>query len=242
MFEDATFHSGNTLHTQTPRWLLVALGVNLFLLAAMMTMPLIFPEGLPSRLLSNLIYVPPPPLAIHQRAKATTIEVASRPIVVPTTVPTQSPVIQKSRPDSEGLPPTIGSTIDGSKDGIGDGVPGTTSTEVFRSSTNPPQVKPATAHLVRLTSTMTAGLLVSKTTPAYPAIAKATGTSGTVVLAATISTNGSIEKLRVMSGSPLLTQASIDAVQTWRYRPYLLNNQPVEVETTIQVVFRLGNN
>jgi protein TonB len=241
MFEDATFHSGNTFHTQIPRWLVVALGVNLLLLAAMMAMPLIFPEGISSRLLSNLIYVPSP-LAMHHEAKATTVEVASRQIVVPTTVPTQAPVIQKGRRDSDDLPPTIGSTIDGSKDGMGDGVPGATSTEVFRPTTNPPQVKPAAAYPIRLTSTMTAGLLLSKTTPAYPAIAKATGTSGTVVLAATISTTGSIEKLRVMSGSPLLTQAAIDAVQTWRYRPYLLNNQPVEVETTIQVVFRIGSN
>jgi protein TonB len=67
------------------------------------------------------------------------------------------------------------------------------------------------------------------------------GVSGTVVLAATISKSGTIENLRVLSGHPMLTQAAIDAVKTWRYRPYLLNHEPVEVETTINVVFSMGS-
>jgi protein TonB len=58
------------------------------------------------------------------------------------------------------------------------------------------------------------------------------------VLQATISKSGTIEGLRVVSGHPMLQQAAIDAVRTWRYRPYLLNQQPVEVETTISVVFK----
>jgi protein TonB len=240
MFEDATFHSGNTLHTQTPRWLPVAIAVNLFMLAAMMAKPLIFPEGIPQNLLSNLMYIPSPPPAVRHEESLTTVAVASRPMIAPTTVPTQPPVIQHTRSNGEDLPPTIGTTLAGSNDGIESGEPGAVSTDVFRSATTPLPVKPATVHSVHLTSTMTAGLLVSKTTPIYPSIAKATGTSGTVVLAATISTTGSIENLRVLSGSPMLTRAAIDAVQTWRYRPYLLNHQPVEVETTINVVFSLG--
>jgi protein TonB len=62
---------------------------------------------------------------------------------------------------------------------------------------------------------------------------------GTVVLAATISKNGTIENLRVTSGPEGLQQAAVDAVRTWRYRPYLLDGQPVEVETTINVIFTL---
>jgi protein TonB len=60
-----------------------------------------------------------------------------------------------------------------------------------------------------------------------------------VELQATISKSGTIENLRVISGSPMLQQAALDAVQQWIYRPYLLNGQPVEVETTVNVVFRL---
>jgi protein TonB len=64
--------------------------------------------------------------------------------------------------------------------------------------------------------------------------------SGTVVLAATISKTGTIENLHVVSGPPVLQQAALDAVQTWLYRPYLLDGEPVEVETTINVVFTLN--
>ena len=60
-----------------------------------------------------------------------------------------------------------------------------------------------------------------------------------MVLQAVISKAGAIEKLQVVSGPPMLQQAAIDAVKTWRYRPYLLNDQPVEVETTVSVIFKL---
>ena len=75
--------------------------------------------------------------------------------------------------------------------------------------------------------------------PAYPPIAKANGIQGTVVLQATISRSGTIENLRVVSGPVMLQQAAMDAVKEWRYRPYLLNGEPVEVETTVNVVFKL---
>ncbi|HEX4581961.1 MAG TPA: energy transducer TonB, partial [Acidobacteriaceae bacterium] len=76
--------------------------------------------------------------------------------------------------------------------------------------------------------------------PAYPPIARAARISGTVVLQATISKTGTIENLRVISGPPMLTQSALEAVKTWRYKPYQLNGEPVEVETTVNVVFNLG--
>ncbi len=74
----------------------------------------------------------------------------------------------------------------------------------------------------------------------YPPIAKAARVSGTVVIQATISKTGTIENLRVISGPAMLQQAAMDAVRAWRYRPYLLNNEPVEVETTVNVIFTPG--
>jgi len=70
-------------------------------------------------------------------------------------------------------------------------------------------------------------------------IAKTMRVEGTVELAATISKSGTIENLRVMSGPVMLQQAAVDAVKTWRYRPYMLDGQPVEVETSVNVVFRM---
>jgi protein TonB len=83
-------------------------------------------------------------------------------------------------------------------------------------------------------------MLIQMTQPVYPVIAKSARISGTVVLHATISTNGTIKDLQATSGPVALRQAAVDAVRTWRYKPYMLNNEPVEVETTINVVFNLG--
>ena len=84
------------------------------------------------------------------------------------------------------------------------------------------------------------GLLIRKVAPTYPKLAMMTRQQGSVILEATIGRDGSIENLRAVSGPPLLLGAAIEAVRQWRYRPYLLNNQPVEVETQITVNFILG--
>ena len=84
------------------------------------------------------------------------------------------------------------------------------------------------------------GMLISKVQPEYPPIAIAARVQGTVVLQATITKTGEVESLSIVSGPAMLTQAAVDAVRRWRYRPYLLNNEPVEVRTTINVIFTLG--
>jgi protein TonB len=93
---------------------------------------------------------------------------------------------------------------------------------------------------VSISADVMGDMLIANTTPVYPPIAKAARISGTVVLQATISNTGSVENLRVISGPAMLQQASLDAVKTWRYRPYLINGEPVEVETTVNVIFTLG--
>ncbi len=82
-------------------------------------------------------------------------------------------------------------------------------------------------------------MIVSRTIPTYPIIARTMGVQGTVVLAATISKAGTIENLRVMSGPVTLQRAALDAVKTWRYKPYMLDGEPAEVETSVEVVFKI---
>ncbi|HEY1209767.1 MAG TPA: energy transducer TonB [Terracidiphilus sp.] len=108
------------------------------------------------------------------------------------------------------------------------------------SSGHPASSTPAHPKRVTISAGVAAGLLIQKTTPMYPPIARAARVSGTVVLQAVISTTGSVKDLRVISGPAMLQQAALDAVKTWRYQSYLLNNQPVEFETTINVIFTLG--
>jgi TonB family protein len=85
-----------------------------------------------------------------------------------------------------------------------------------------------------------AGMLQQKTDPVYPPVALAARISGTVVLQATITEAGIIDDLSVVSGPDLLQQAALTAVRTWRYQPYMVNNEPVRLHTTINVVFSLG--
>jgi TonB family protein len=84
------------------------------------------------------------------------------------------------------------------------------------------------------------GMLIHKTEPTYPEFAKAARVSGTVAISATITKTGTIAGLHVLSGPAVLRTPAADAVRTWRYRPFLLNNQPVEVQTTIKVIFTLN--
>jgi protein TonB len=78
--------------------------------------------------------------------------------------------------------------------------------------------------------------------PAYPALARSARIQGVVVLQAVIGKQGNIENLRLISGHPMLAPAAIEAVRQWRYKPYILNNDPIEVETQITVNFALAGN
>ncbi len=91
-------------------------------------------------------------------------------------------------------------------------------------------------------SSILEGSILRRVQPVYPPLARTARIQGSVVLYAMISKAGTIENLRAISGPPMLVPAAIDAVSQWRYRPYILNNEPVEVETQITVNFMLGGN
>jgi protein TonB len=87
-------------------------------------------------------------------------------------------------------------------------------------------------------SQVSPGVLIYKVNPQYPAAARAARVQGSVVMRALIGTDGTIQQLQVVSGNPLLVNAAMEAVKRWRYRPYLLDGKPVEVETNITVNFK----
>ena len=84
------------------------------------------------------------------------------------------------------------------------------------------------------------GNLIFRVQPDYPSLARQVRVQGQVVLRAVISREGTIENLQVLSGHPMLVRAAVDAVRQWKYRPYLLNGEPVEVETEVKVNFILS--
>ena len=87
---------------------------------------------------------------------------------------------------------------------------------------------------------MMEGNLIHRVQPAYPPLARQARIQGPVVLRAVINRDGAIENLQVISGHPMLAPAAVEAVRQWRYRPYYLNNSPVEVETQVTVNFVLS--
>jgi len=151
------------------------------------------------------------------------------------TAPTRIPHDIKMVAEKEAAPSTFGVAGMEGLGGSNSGVIGS----VFGQG-NAPKVKAEAPKKVNISAGVATGMLLAKITPVYPPIAKAARVSGTVVLQATISKGGTIENLHVISGPAMLQQSAMDAVRQWRYKPYLLNGEPVEVETTVNVIFSLG--
>ena len=107
-------------------------------------------------------------------------------------------------------------------------------------NTAPPPPPKAAPSRIKVGGQVQAANLLHQVLPTYPAIAKTAHVSGTVTLHAIISKDGSIEKLEYVSGPALLMSSAMTAVKDWKYKPTMLNGQPVEVDTTVQVVFSLG--
>ena len=235
MFEDSTFESTGRIRTRSRGWMIAAFIFNGSILLALILIPLIYPEALPRQMVAFLMEAPPPPTAPQPPPQQpahpvrAVSEIEDGHIFAPSRIPIHIAMLNApEEPPTAGVPGLDESS--GIPGGIGD---------IFRGQTATTVVRPEPKDPLRLPSTVVAALLLQKTVPVYPSIPKAAGIQGTVVLQATISKAGTIENLRVAGGPAMLQQAALDAVKTWRYRPYLLNGQPVEVETTINVIFTL---
>jgi len=104
----------------------------------------------------------------------------------------------------------------------------------------PPPIKPVPHAVLPRISTSMESMLIRRVTPVYPPIAVASRIQGTVVIQAVINRQGEIEKMQLISGHPLLVNSALAAVKQWKYRPYLLNGEPVDVDTRITVNFTLN--
>ena len=237
MFEDATFESTGRIRTRSRRWMAAALCFNGSILLAMILIPLIYPEALPGiGVVCQIVAPPPPPQPQPVRRQPqhplhSNSEMPFGHLIAPRTIP---PLIT-----------VFNGPEDAPVSGIGmdSGIPGATGNgpNPFPGGGAGPRVRPEVKGPVRVSSSVIAGLLIRKTVPVYPPIARAARQEGTVVLQATISKEGTIENLRVAEGPQLLRQAALDAVRNWLYTPCKLNGEPVEVESTINVVFKLAN-
>ena len=231
MFEEMVVSSPKGKKTNKP-WTVILSGiVQATFLAVLILIPLIYTEALPKASLATLLIAPPPPPPPPPPPAATQI-VKVKPqvhlmdagkLVAPKVIPKEVKIIKEEaeQPDAMGA---MGGVIGGVIGGVGGA---------------PPPPKP-TQTRIRQGGAVQAAKLVNRVQPQYPPLARQTRISGTVRLHALISKDGSVQQLEVMSGHPLLVQAALDAVRQWRYQPTTLNGEPVEVDTTIDVIFSLN--
>jgi protein TonB len=206
-------------------------------------LPLLYTQALPQFQLMAALVAPtpppaPPPIGAARTAHPATSNLSSQSTVVaPRFVPREI-----LRIDEASAPPPVDLSGLGVRGGTGTSMtPNSVLDSIGRGPNTivPPPPPTASVHPPRV-SRMMEGNLMYRVQPQYPPLARQARVQGIVVLRAMISREGKIEHLQAISGHPMLVQSAIDAVLQWRYRPYYLNNEPVEVETQVTVNFTLS--
>ena len=226
--------SGEMQKTHKPWAVTISATVQAIIIGVMVLIPLIYTEVLPKGMLNTFLVAPapppppPPPQPVVKAIKAPKI-INIQKMTAPTVIPKSIAIVKDEAPviytnSGEGVAGGTGNVLGGL---IGSGPAG-------------PPPPTATPSRIRVGGNVEAASLINKVTPQYPPIAKTAHVSGTVVLHAIIGKDGTIRELQSISGPPLLMKSAMDAVKEWRYKPTQLNGEPVEVDTTVDVVFTLG--
>lgn len=254
MFEQ-TFVGGGK--TKKPWTVLMAFAIQTVLIIVAVIIPMVWFDVLPTaQLQSFLVAPPPPPPPPPPPAAAPPVKVVkviprqfdAGKLMAPKVVPKEVATIKE-----EELPPPssgVGGVVGGVPGGVAGGAPGGVLGGIIGSvpSAAPPpppppkkeEVKAATPQRIKVGGNVQSAKLVRQPRPVYPPLAKQARISGVVKLSAIISKDGTIQHLEVISGHPLLVPAALEAVKQWVYQPTLLNGEPVEVQTQIDVNFTLS--
>jgi periplasmic protein TonB len=241
MFEDSLLNGSQSIATRRTASTVISLAIQTALLATIIALPLFTTEGvtLNHPLISTPLPAPPrglrtEPAAVHGATRATTLVPVDSVLRPPRWIPrhvNMDPVILAPQ---QTLPASVpGGDPNGRPDGLVN--------SIMSSSGPPPPLPPRPAAPRRLViSHYDPGMLIRRVTPVYPRTAVITRTEGAVVLRAIVGKDGEVRDLRVVSGSPLLVEAALDAVRQWQFKPYVLNGSPIEIETQVTVNFVLN--
>lgn len=208
---------------------------NSSILLALVIIPIMHPQMLPQitnaiRMVAPTPVEEPRPVVRAEQVQTAPPDTRAEVLQAPSRIPRHTYIPGTQEPPAPGT--YVG--LDGGPNGVA------SADNPFNGRGTHPDVRPAApAATQHVSSGVMQGMLINRVVPTYPAVAQTIRASGTVVLQATISRTGTIENLRVVSGPALLRQAALDAVKQWRYKPYMLNGQPVEVETAVSVEFKL---
>jgi periplasmic protein TonB len=244
MFADSLLETSWAERERRSWMTLTSFGLQAVIVGLLLLIPLLTTVGLPSgRALRPPISLggSPPPLRHVERPHTTTIvrsNIADNVLMAPHSIPRTVRIMNETEP-----PPQVSYNtdpgVDGGTGGSKDGVWRALNDSLNRAVPTPVAPPPTTTREFR-TSSILQGSLIRRVEPTYPPLARQARIQGTVVLAAVISKAGTIEDLKLLSGHPMLVSAAIDAVKQWRYRPYILNGDVIEVDTQITVNFVLG--
>jgi protein TonB len=240
MFNDLLESSSEKKKTNKSWSVALSIILQVMILGVLVLIPLIYTEALPKAMLSTLLIAPPPPPPPPpppQPAKVIVKPVArlitAGKLTQPKAIPKEVAVFKEAE-----LPPDV---INNSQQGgVFGGIPGQGIIGGSSGPALPPPPKAATPTRIKQGGQVTAASILNQTRPVYPPLARQARIQGSVVLHAIIDKDGRVAQLEVVSGHPLLVQAALDAVKQWRYKPTLLNGEPVEVDTTITVTFSMG--
>jgi protein TonB len=248
MFEDSMIESQKVLQTShRGQATILSFALQVVVIGALVLIPLFATHAIPTPELTTQLVAPPPPppppppAASQSRPTPVEHSAAVQPLK-PNEIRTPSKIPQKiemAKAEPAAAPPSIGGVVGGVPGGVSGGQLGGVLGGVLGAApSNVPAM--AASKRVKVSQGVAQGLLVHRVVPQYPPIARQAHVQGAVVLQALISKNGMIENVQVLSGPPQLASAAVQAVKQWRYKPYYLNGQPVEVQTMINVNFNLG--
>ena len=251
MFEQTFVEGANA--TRKASSVFVSFLVQVCLVIVMILIPLIYTETLPKTQLTSFLVAPPPPPPPPPppaaAAPVKVVKVAPRQfdagrLMAPKQIPKEIAMIKEEEMPPAAAAGVVGGVPGGVPGGAPGGVIGGIIGSVPTAAPPPPPVKeapkPVTPKQIRVGGNVQSAKLVNQPKPAYPPLARQARIQGVVKFNAVIGRDGSIQNLTLVSGHPLLVPSATDAVRQWRYQPTLLNGEPVEVVTQIDVNFTLS--
>lgn len=237
--------------TRKPWTVFLSFLLQCLFIGVLVLIPLIYTDSLPRAQLTSFLTAPPPPPPPPPPPQAAPPKVVQK--VIPRQFDANKLMAPKQIPKEianikeEDLPPPSTGVVGGVPGGVPGGTPGGVIGGIIGAVPSaapppppPPKEKPVTPQRIRVGGNVQAANLIRKVTPTYPPLAKQARIQGTVRFTAVIGKDGTIQNLQLVTGHPLLVAAAQEAVKQWQYKPTLLNGEPVEVVTQIDVNFTLS--